>query len=256
MPSANSVNQNVLASYAAASQRAETRKQETLERIQIPLTAAREALQHAKANDAQLLSITCEKAYQTATRTYEVEYRAAGNTHGQSITRALAELDQRKAEILAERNIRIAEAQARHEQVCTEFGSPHDPSCLPALDAYKLVEVEADAIRDQHLQASHAVYLERKREIDTLYADRVATIERDRRTSQELAKQTYDAAVCALIPPLEAALATAQALYDQELLTANTLDNESRQRRLAIFEGFKNGNSTSSQAVRWLDHME
>ncbi len=246
----------VLSSYAAACQRADASMTATRARLEAPLVAAREALRHAKATTLQELVITCERAYQAAQKAYETEYRLAGNNHGQAITRALAALEQRKSLIAAERAATLSQAQARYEQVCAEAGSPDHISCLPALDALKLEEVEADEIQSEQLLASHQIYLNDKREQDIIYADRLVVIDRQKRESTDKAKQEYDLAVSLLIPPLEAALGTVQAAFSEDNYRLSALVNQARKERVAIYEGFLNGNSNQSQAVRWLDQMD
>lgn len=245
----------VLSSYAAACQRTDANFTATRNRIEAPLIAAREALRHAKATTLQELVITCERAYQAAQKLYENEYRLAGSNHGQAITRALAALDQRKLVIASERAARLSQAQTRYEQVCAEAGSPDHILCLPAFDALKLEEVEADEARDEQLRDSHDIYLSDKREQDIIYADRLVAIERQKRESIDQAKQVFDLAVSQLIPPLEAALGSAQAAFNEELYTVTSLYNQTRKQRLGIYEGFQNGNSTQSQAIRWLDQI-
>ena len=245
----------VLSSYAEASKRADASMTATRERLEAPLIAAREALRHAKATTLQELVITCEKAYLAAHKAYEMEYRLAGNNHGLAITKALAGLDQRKLVIDAERAASLSLAQARYQQVCADAGSPDHISCLPAFDALKLAEVEADEVRDEQLRGSKEIYLGDKREQDIIYADRLVAIERQKRESLDQAKQDFDLAVGHLIPPLEAALGTAQAAFNEEIYAVTTVDNQTRQQRLSIYEGFQNGNSTASQAIRWLEKL-
>jgi hypothetical protein len=246
----------VLSSYAEASKRADASMNATRERLEAPLIAAREALRHTKATALQELVITCERAYLAAHKTYEHEYRQAGNNHGLAITRALAGLDQRKLVIDAERVARLSQAQARYQQVCAAAGSPDHISCLPAFDALKLEEVEADEVRDEQLRGSNEIYLGDKREQDIIYADRLVEIERQKRESLDQAKQVFDLAVSQLIPPLEAALGSAQAVFNEEIYAVTTLFNQTRQRRLSIYEGFQNGTSTAAQAIRWLDQID
>ncbi|MBP9093039.1 hypothetical protein KBI23_18585 [bacterium] len=246
----------VLSSYAEASKRADASMNATRDALEAPLIAAREALRHAKATTLQELVITCEKAYLAAHKTYENEYRLAGSNHGLAITRALTALDQRKLVIDAERVARLSQAQARYQQVCADAGSPDHISCLPAFDALKLEEVEADEVRDEQLRGSNEIYLGDKREQDIIYADRLVAIERQKRDSLDQTKQVFDLAVSDLIPPLEAALGSAQAAFNQQIYTATTHFNQTRQRRLSIYDGFQNGNSTAAQAVRWLDQLD
>jgi hypothetical protein len=246
----------VLSSYAAACQRADASMTATRERLEAPLIAAREALRQAKATTLQELVITCERAYLAAQKTYEQEYRQAGTNHGLAITLALAGLEQRKLTIEAERLARISQAQAFYQQVCAEAGSPDHISCLPAFDALKLKEFEADEIRSEQLHASQEIYLSEKREQDIIYADRLVEIERQKRESLDQSKQVHDLAVSQLIPPLEDAVGTAQAIFDNELGALTVRYNQARQQRLAVYDGFINGNSTSSQAIRWLDQID
>ncbi len=246
----------VLSSYAAACQRADASMTATRERLEAPLIAAREALRHAKATTLQELGIVCERAYLAAHKTYEKEYRQAGTNHGLAITRALAGLDQRKLTIEAERLTRISQAQACYQQACAEAGSPDHISCLPAFDALKLAEVEADEISGEQLRASNEVYQAEKCAQDIIYADRLVEIERQKRESLDQSKQAYDLAVSQLIPPLEAAFGTAQAIFEEELRALTARYNQARQQRLSIYDGFVNGNSTSSQAIRWLDQID
>ncbi len=226
------------------------------EHLEAPLIAAREALRHAKATTLQELVITCERAYLAAHKTYEQEYRQAGTNHGLAISRALAGLDQRKLNIEAERLTRISQAQACYQQVCAEAGSPDHISCLPVFDALKLAEVEADEISAEQLRASNEIYQAEKCEQDIIYADRLVEIERQKRESLDQSKQAYDLAVGQLIPPLEDAVGTAQAAYNQEIYIVTALFNQTRKQRLGIYEGFLNGNSTQAQAIRWLDQLD
>lgn len=246
----------VLSSYAEASKRADASMTATRETLEAPLIAAREALRYAKATTLQELVITSERAYLAAHKTYEHEYRLAGNNHGLAITRALAALDQRKLIIDAERVARLSQAQARYQQVCADAGSPDHISCLPAFDALKLEEVEANEVRDEQMRESDEIYLDDKREQDVIYADRLLAIQCQKRDSLDQAKQVFDLAVSDLIPPLEAALGSAQAAFNQQIYIATTHFNQTRQRRLSIYESFQNGNSTAAQAVRWLDQLD
>jgi hypothetical protein len=246
----------VLSSYAEASKRADDSMNAAREHIEAPLIAAREALRHAKATALKELASTCETAYLAAHKTYENEYRRAGTSHGLAITRALAGLDQRKLEIDVERAARVSHAQARYQQVCADAGSPDHISCLPAFDALKLEELQADEVRDEQLLVSNETYLGEKREQDIIYADNLVAIERQKRDSLDQTKQVFDLAVSQLIPPLEAALGTAQAAFNEELYIVTTLFNQARKKRLGIYEDFQNGNITADQAVRWLDQMD
>jgi hypothetical protein len=246
----------VLSSYAAACQRADASMNATREQIEAPLIAAREALRHAKATALKELASTYESAYLAAHRTYENEYRRAGINQGLAVTRALAGIDQRKLEIDVERAARVSHAQARYQQVCADAGSPDHISCLPAFDALKLAEVEADEICSEQLRTSNEIYRAEKCEQDIIYADRLVEIERQKRESLDQSKQVYDLAVSQLIPPLEAAFGSAQAIFDDELRALTARYNQARQQRLAIYDGFLNGNSTSSQAIWWLDQID
>ncbi len=256
MPSAiTEIPSIVLIAYADASARADHLISTVKNNFQPALDAALTALEHAKATQLPVIAQTLERAYNSAHRTYEQQYRLASNNHGFAITRALRSLDDRKAQILAQCDDRLQQLRADYEQVCTAAGSAEDLRCLPVLDVLSLAELEANLIRDQHLAESHAIYLQEKESEDAILAQRLAELNADKTRSLQQARDDYDVALLALIPPLEQAVLAAQAAFDAAMNEANAVCNELRKRRVDLFNNFNGGNMSMFSCARRLDQI-
>lgn len=256
MPSAiTEIPSIVLIAYADASARADHLISTVKDNFQPALDAALTTLKHAKDIQLPLIEQTSERAYNSAQRTYEQQYRLASNNHGLAITRALRALDERKAQILAQCDDRLQQLRADYDQVCTATGAAEDPRCLPVLDVLRLAELEANLIRDQHLAESHAIYLQAKESEDAVLAQRLAELNADKTRSLEQARHDYDVALLALIPPREQAVLAAQGALDAAMNEANAVCNELRKRRLELLTNFNSGNMSMFSCARRLDQI-
>lgn len=234
----------VLVAYAESCKYSDSLLASVRTRLESVLTSARTALQKARDNELAALQTAYDRAYNAAQKIFERESRIAGNHHGHSITRALTDLAARQATIISSHAAELEPLRAQYLESLaqtnvlsdTAYADALSPEHSPAHDIFKLAELAIDQQRELKLAESHTEYVREKDRCDAELSERMAVLEGDKKAALDAAKLELESSTTTLIAPLERNLLTAQAQFDDEMLSATTRHNRAREVRLNILE--------------------